>query len=365
MSLTPKGIDLEQVKALIEEAENDIQDLQRKYSVSTLDELQALSDNYYESKRNVSLLENELKSVLGETNWEALEAENGTIPKDISSVKDIDLKIHELCGSATIDEFIGGNEAVLSGYKSKYDNEDELENSIKSLEDRINESQEKLDRLDNVPEKFAEIKDPDEHDSKYKKDIDDYDKKIDELNINIQNVFRNMDEKSAEEYAEELQQKEEILKASKAEYMHWQSIYTVFSRLKENTAGNPVEDIEEKFREYLEMISDGGLKLNAIDEQLSVKLASGNHELTYDILSEGTKDTIALAFRLAMLEHLYPDGDGLAIFDDPFTDMDPKRVEVSCKLIQKYAEKNQVIFITCDEKYKKLMPNGNIIKVSK
>jgi uncharacterized protein YhaN len=45
--------------------------------------------------------------------------------------------------------------------------------------------------------------------------------------------------------------------------------------------------------------------------------------------------------------------------------MDPKRVEVSCKLIQKYAEKNQVIFITCDEKYKKLMPNGNIIKVSK
>jgi uncharacterized protein YhaN len=233
------------------------------------------------------------------------------------------------------------------------------------MEIKMKKSQTELDRLDNVPEQFAGIKDPDEYDLQCKKKIGEYDKKISKLNNDIQDAVRNMGEKSAEEYAEELQQKEEILKSKKEEYEHLNNIYKVFCRLKENTAGNPIENIEEKFREYLEFISDGGLKLNTIDEHLSVKLASRNHELTYDILSEGTKDTIALAFRLAMLEHLYPDGDGLAIFDDPFTDMDPKRVDVSCKLIQKYAEKNQVIFITCDEKYTKLMPNGKLIQVSK
>lgn len=122
--------------------------------------------------------------------------------------------------------------------------------------------------------------------------------------------------------------------------------------------------IENKFWEYLEIITEGSLHLNNIDEQMSVQIASGAHALTYDILSEGTKDTISLAFRLAMLEHLYPEGEGLAIFDDPFSDMDSKRVEQACKLIQKFAEKNQVIFISCDSKYKNYM-SGNVISVSK
>ncbi|MDD6733322.1 MAG: hypothetical protein PUE21_02110, partial [Lachnospiraceae bacterium] len=91
-----------------------------------------------------------------------------------------------------------------------------------------------------------------------------------------------------------------------------------------------------------------------------VTLASNDHALTYSILSEGTKDTISLAFRLAMLEFLFPDGDGLAVFDDPFTDMDPSRMAASCKLIQKFAEKNQVIFVTCDEKYEEIL-SGNVI----
>jgi uncharacterized protein YhaN len=126
-----------------------------------------------------------------------------------------------------------------------------------------------------------------------------------------------------------------------------------------------MKDIGEKFQEYLKDISYGEVSLTSIDENMTTSIKSGNRSLTYDILSDGTKDTITLAFRLAMLEHLYPDGGGLAVFDDPFTDMDPRRVEQSCKLIQKFAEKNQVIFITCDEKYKNLMPNGNIIQVSK
>lgn len=90
-----------------------------------------------------------------------------------------------------------------------------------------------------------------------------------------------------------------------------------------------------------------------MDEKMEVQLASGKRELTYDILSEGTRDTISLAFRLAMLEHLYPEGNGLAVFDDPFTDMDVKCQEKSYELIQKFAEKNQVILVTYDKNTKK------------
>jgi hypothetical protein len=81
-----------------------------------------------------------LKTLLGEKSWEALKAENETLPVDISTVKDIDLQIYELCGSDTIDEFIGAKRAVLNEYKSKYVNEEELKKSIKSLENSVKES---------------------------------------------------------------------------------------------------------------------------------------------------------------------------------------------------------------------------------
>ena len=128
--------------------------------------------------------------------------------------------------------------------------------------------------------------------------------------------------------------------------------------------GKPTVDIEKHFREYLNLITDGYLKLRSMDDKLSVEMASGPHALTFDILSAGTKDTISLAFRLAMLEHLFPEGDGLAVFDDPFVDMDTKRVEQSCRLIQKFAERNQVIFVTCDPKYRDYM-SGNIINITR
>lgn len=151
-----------------------------------------------------------------------------------------------------------------------------------------------------------------------------------------------------------------MLETLKAELRHWLHIYDVFCNLKEQVGGNPVEDIELKFREYMDIITQGRLKLDAMDDKLNVRLASGQYALSYDILSEGTKDTISLAFRLAMLEHLYPKGNGLAIFDDPFTDMDNDRAIKACKLIQKFAENNQVIFITCNSKYKDYL-DGNVI----
>ena len=56
-----------------------------------------------------------------------------------------------------------------------------------------------------------------------------------------------------------------------------------------------------------------------------------------------------------MLEHLYPQGGAVAVFDDPFTDMDPSRTRQACALLQHFARNNQVLFITCDEKYLTLL----------
>ena len=75
-------------------------------------------------------------------------------------------------------------------------------------------------------------------------------------------------------------------------------------------------------------------------------------------MSEGTKETVSLAFRLAVLDHLFPEGGGVIVFDDPFTDMDADRTEQSCELIRECAQRHQVIFLTCKKEYLDSL-NGN------
>ena len=139
-------------------------------------------------------------------------------------------------------------------------------------------------------------------------------------------------------------------------------IRDTFLQVKENYKGDPMGDIEENFKHNLSILTDGTIQVDSIREDLKASITSGKSILSEDILSEGTKDTISLAFRLAMLKHLYPNGGCVAVFDDPFTDMDPKRTQAACRMIQEFADENQVIFMTCDGKYKDLL-SGNIVVI--
>ena len=77
-------------------------------------------------------------------------------------------------------------------------------------------------------------------------------------------------------------------------------------------------------------------------------------------MSEGTKETVSLAFRLAVLDHLFPEGGGVIVFDDPFTDMDADRTVQSCELIKECAQRHQVIFLTCKEEYADMLCGNEI-----
>ena len=172
-----------------------------------------------------------------------------------------------------------------------------------------------------------------------------------------------MPDNSAEELAEDIRKKEAEFQRTKAEYARWKHIQEVFLRIKEEALQNPFEDIARYFGENLFRLSDGRLSLGNVNDDLSSSISSGTSQLTANILSAGTKDTILLAFRLAVLKHLFPNGGCVAVFDDPFTDMDPKRTRLACQLLQEFAEHNQVIFTTCDDKYTKFM-TGNVIHMS-
>ncbi len=362
IELMPQGIDVDEIKQQLQRSANEINEIYERYHVKNLEELEQMAGEYVTVLRETEQLHYTLQKELSGYTWEKLLEEEMKIPDGIESEKEIKNQIEELCGRKSIETFIGGLDQILYDYKIKFECVDNLKCMISKEIDEKDKNQKTLDSLDEVPELFKGIPDPEQYNDELQLNVDKYEEKIKNCQQRLREVERNLGEKSAEEYYDEFLKSQEEFKNRKKEYAHWNNIYKVFCRVKEETYNNPVEELAEKFNEYLKKITDNGMKLENMDEQMSAKVISGTNPMTYEILSEGTKDTISLAFRLAMLEQLYPNGNGIAVFDDPFTDMDPKRVSKACKLIEKFAKNNQVIFITCDDKYKELL-KGNLIEI--
>jgi DNA repair protein SbcC/Rad50 len=67
----------------------------------------------------------------------------------------------------------------------------------------------------------------------------------------------------------------------------------------------------------------------------------------WDLLSAGTKDSLALALRLAMAERFISGSDGFLMMDDPLVDMDPERQAAAASALKAFAEGRQLILLTC------------------
>ena len=66
-----------------------------------------------------------------------------------------------------------------------------------------------------------------------------------------------------------------------------------------------------------------------------------------DLLSAGTYDALALAFRLALLEQCFPQGGGILVLDDCLVDFDEERLQYAVSLLEDFTRRHQVIMMTC------------------
>ncbi len=74
---------------------------------------------------------------------------------------------------------------------------------------------------------------------------------------------------------------------------------------------------------------------------------SDGARLGRDLLSAGTKDSLALALRLVMARHFLAGTDGFLVMDDPLVDMDPERQQAAARVLRELAAEKQMILFTC------------------
>ena len=148
-------------------------------------------------------------------------------------------------------------------------------------------------------------------------------------------------------YLSEIEECKRDLEAAKTEGKRWADIKEKFAAVKAESSKIDVSSLSTNFIMYMQKLTDNSISVEDFNDRLSIKMNSGSNQLIESILSYGTRETIELAFRLAMLDELYPRGGGFAVFDDAFVNMDPDRTDRACDLIKEFSKKNQVIFVTC------------------
>ena len=365
MQLSPADVDVESVNGEIIKQEKILKDICTKYDVDSVNALKKLSKEITTVKNDIELSENKLNIILNGTSYEELKESADKIVDEPRAKDEIDKEISSLCKGGNIDNYISREEGNFDRYKNDYTSVEDLKNRISINEKELENMKSSLDELNDIPEKYLKISDPDGYLETLKSELDKAREIKDGKSKAKERCDAILHEKTdslQNDPAEELEKAEREFNEAKDLLNHWLHIKEVFIELKESIKNNPMKDIADSFAHYLSVISDGRVSTELPDaEKLNIEIFSSDKLLDYGKLSEGTKETVSLAFRLAVLDHLFPDG-GVIVFDDPFTDMDDDRTKQSCALIKECAARHQVIFLTCKEECAEML-GSNVIRI--
>lgn len=364
MRLSPANVDVASIEAQIDEQKAVIDSTLAKYKVNSIEALESLANKINEAKVKSDNLKNRLAMLLGAVTFEELEAKALLITEAIRTKEEIENDILLVCGSGEVTRFVTAKETVVESYVAEYGSINDLKAKVFDLDAEQKKAKESIASAEDIPAEFKNISDPEGYLSLLKKDLASK-QELRETALTLKTAaaskLESYKENISGDPAAEAENAERIFNEQKSLLNHWLHIAEVFKAQKENIHDNPMQDIVDRFTHYLGIISGGKVSSEFPEaDKLNMNIYSDNKLLDYGKLSEGTKETVSLAFRLAVLDHLFPEGGGVIVFDDPFTDMDSDRTAHSCELIKECAKKHQVIFLTCREEYLDMLCGNNI-----
>lgn len=353
MQLSPVDTDIDEVNSLMTKYSNIRNSIYEKYNISSVTELEQLIEKYNECSQNVANIGREINNL--RMPYEELQAEFDkitSIPRDKNEIRN---DILSLCGQISIDSFIASKETIINSYKEEYTSVKLLKADAFDVMQEIEKASSVSGDDSDIPEEYRSVGNPEEYLELLKNAAE---KKQAEKNAafaeksNAQNRLEAYRESLEGEPKQEIEAAKRVFDEEKETLAHWKHIQEVFYRRKELLNNNPMQDIADSFERYLNIISGGRITTEFPEgDKLNFGIFSAERAVDYPKLSEGTKETVLLAFRLAVIEHLFPNGGAVAVFDDPFTDMDSVRTKQSIEIVKEFAKKNQVIFLTCKSEY--------------
>lgn len=358
LSLAPGEIDIDSVNDRLAGLKGETADFLEKYAAESIGELEERVMKLEKLKIEESGLKMKLKILLVDESYESLEQSAGKLGK-VRTQEEIDTDIRLLVGNTELSRFVAACETTVNAFEEEFGSEDSLKEQTDSLSAEIVSLRQALSLPQDIPSEYLAVQDADAYLQKLEASLALLQGEREEALKNKTAAVERLEayrDNTGDEIPERLEKARARFEEQKTLLADWQNILAVFYECKNRLNENPMEELATRFADYLAVISDGKITSEFPQpDRLDMTVFSSDRLLSYGRLSEGSKETVSLAFRLAVLDYLFPDGGGVIVFDDPFSDMDAARREQACGLIKKCAQMHQVIFLTCHEEYETLL----------
>jgi len=373
---TPEGLNLEvragkikfeELKKEYEEAKKELEEIFGKLRVKTIEEVETGSKMLSQLITKRESLENDIELILD--------------GKDLSRIKKrieeaIDLKarpLSELDGEKeNLDNTVNNCrvkrdtlETRLKQLKEEYDSPKKVIEDLADIQVKQKEVHKKLSSLPELPEEFDS---PEE----FKESLSTWREKRkrleEEENIIAQEYYQieaRFPETSYEELSKQYRLIEQEFEKEKERMHRIKTILETFDEILEEKDRDSFKPLQGSFSKYLNKLTLGNYDAGwvDVDEKLDIKVRrSDGISIPVNLFSSGTYDCVSLAFRFAVLEHLFQGKSSLLILDDCLVNLDPERTKEAIGLIRSFAENNQVIFSTCKPETTKIL-GGNVINL--
>ena len=107
-------------------------------------------------------------------------------------------------------------------------------------------------------------------------------------------------------------------------------------------------DMQTSFSSLLQTLMDKSTPESVMDTSFKVKLRESGKTQHPESLSQGWRDAVEFCVRLSLAEALYAEGEvPFIILDDPFVNLDERRLKAAKQLLASLSEKYQILYLVC------------------
>jgi len=281
---------------------------------------------------------------------------------DLEQVRTLNEISDELVDARTAFESLkkDANEAEeqLAEWRKEYDSVEEVFEELGDVSSSIKKLKAEIEELPDLPEGFDS---PDEFIEKVElldRQIRDLKDKISDRKVERANLEKDAPDTSSEELRKTVEEAETAFERT---YKEGETLAKVRKRTKnllDSMDADTYSGLEKSFLSRLrQMVGDRFEEVEMAGDLPATFTTDDGRPLTYNLLSHGTKDAVALAWRFALTEHFLQGQAGFIILDDPMVDMDPDRREPASKAIEEFANEHQVLVMTCHPEHGELLDN--------
>jgi DNA repair protein SbcC/Rad50 len=337
------------------------------FGVAGLEEAQNRHERWLDAAQAVKSAESALAALLAGEKFEELErlANAGGLS---GSVRDPELVQAELLH--VIRELGPKKEGAISAQRRiqdlsqryKASDSDHLMERMVGRKAELRGLEQELSALPPLPESIGNLKDFLPRFERAKSELELLQEEINKLAVQLAELGGQLPEKSAQDFARDLEEAEAAFELEFARGRALLRVEAAMGRV-EGQAGDIFEGFRGEYTALVSRLSGGKYSQARMEESLPNDfLRADGASVPYGWLSAGTKDSFALALRLAMARHFLKDAEGFLLIDDPMVAMDPARQEVAADLLRDFAGSRQVVVFTCHPSHAERL-GGNCIRL--